>query len=132
MTHVAHEHQRTARQRDGVAVSGLPSAVGVQLTGEGFAAFLDGLFQVTLHQAEPVAVHTDFIFRIHRCHGVFAVHDGGQRGFNHDVFDVCRVGLADGVAGVDLDFQVQAVVGQQNRFGGGSITVKTNQLASVF
>src|SRR5690606_24549625 len=100
---VAHEHQRAAMQAGRGAVAARVFAVRVQAAGDGPAA-LDQVFgQVALHQAQPVAVGQDLVVRVHGGDGVLAVHDGGQGRFDDHVLDVGRIGLADGVAGVELD-----------------------------
>ena len=114
-----------------LAIDAGVGAVGVHGAGKGLAALGDFFRQVALHQAEPVAVDHHFVIGIDGGDGVFAVHDGGQRGFHQDVFDAGSVGLADRGAGVDLDFEVQAVVFQQDRGRCRGIAVETDQLGVV-
>ena len=71
------------------------------------------------------------VFGINGCDRVFAVHDRGDGCFEHDVFDTCGVGGTDAVVGVNLDFQVEAVVDQQNRCWAAWVTLPTNKLRWV-
>src|SRR5690606_26174857 len=106
-------------------------AVRVQAAGDGPAA-LDQVFgQVALHQAQPVAVGQDLVVRVHGGDGVLAVHDGGQGRFDDHVLDVGRIGLADGVAGVELDFDVQAMMAQDQGLRGGGIAAVAQEGAVV-
>ncbi|MCY1524644.1 hypothetical protein D9M68_595870 [compost metagenome] len=117
MAHVAHEHERTAVQGQRRAVRARVLAVRVQFAGEGLAALGDRFGEVALHQAEPVAVDLDLVGRVHGGDGVFAVHDGGQCGFDHHVLHAGRIGAADGVGAIDLDLEMQAVVLEQDGRG---------------
>src|SRR3546814_9200804 len=49
------------------------------------------------------------------------LHDGGDGGFKHHVFDAGLVLPADGVIAVDLDFEMKAVVLEYQRFRLGGI-----------
>ncbi|MNQ39574.1 hypothetical protein D3C85_531990 [compost metagenome] len=103
-------------------------AVGVQLAGEGLATLGDVFGQVALHQAEPIAIDMDLVVGIDGGDRVFAVHDGGQRGFDQHVLHTGGVGAADGVGAVDLDFEMQAVVLQQDGRGGGCLALVAGEL----
>ena len=131
VAHVTHEQQRTAVQGHVAAIHAGVDAVRVHGAGEGLAALGHFFGQVALHQAEPVAVDHHFVIGVHGSHGVFAVHDGGQRGFHQHVFDAGSVGLADRGAGVDLDFEVQAIVLEQDCNRLGSRALETDQLGIV-
>ena len=115
MTHVAHQHERTAFERQRATVRGAVVAVGVQGAGDDPAAFFKALGKVALHQAQPVAVSDDLVFSVHGGDGVFAVHDGGHSALNQDVFDLGFICAANRVVAVDLDFEVQIVVLEQDR-----------------
>ena len=101
-------------QRQRRAVRPRVLAVGVELAGEGLAALADLLGQVALHQAEPVAVDVDLVLGVHRRDRILAVHDGGERGLEQHILDAGGIGGADGVAAVDLDLEMQAVVLEQD------------------
>ncbi len=131
VTHVAHEQQRASRQGQLGTIRRDVVAIRIQATGEGTAALGHLGGEVTLHQTQPAGIDAHLVLGIHRRHGVFAVHDGGQRGFHHHVLDVGRVGLADGVAVIDLDFQMQAMVGQQHGTRRGGVALVAHQLARL-
>ena len=77
--------------------------------------FSSVVVEVALHQAQPVAIDRDLVLGIDRGDRVLAVHDRGERRFEHDVGDAGRVVLADRMVAVDADLDVQAVVDQQDR-----------------
>jgi len=118
-------------QRHVLAVDAGVDAVGVHGAGEGLAALGHFFGEVALHQAEPVAVDHHLVIGIDGGDGIFAVHDGGECGFHQYVFDAGGIGLADRGAGVDLDFEVQAVVFQQDRDRLGRRALETDQLGIV-
>lgn len=96
-----------------------------------FSALGHRLGQIALHQAQPVAVDDHFVVGIHSGDGVFAVHDGGQRSFHENVFHARRIGLTDRAGGVDLQFEVQAVVLEQQGKRRQGIALKTDQLSVI-
>ena len=116
MADVADEQQRAAMQHDGRgAVGGDVHAIFVQTAREGLAVLRDLFGQIALHQAEPVAIQLHLVVRIDGRDRVFAIDDRAHRRFDHHVFDMRRIGLADRVVRVDLDLDVQAVVLEQHR-----------------
>ena len=132
VAHIAHKQQRAAVQLDlTVALGRVVDAVGIQAALEGAAAFADVFGQRALQNAQPVAVSQELVLGVHRGHRVFQIEDGGQSGFHHQVTHTCRVGGANGVLGVDLDVQMQAVVDQQNRAGMRRIALVTDKLLGV-
>ena len=132
VAHVAHKQQRAAMQLHlTVALGRVVDAVGIQAALEGCAAFADVLGQCALQNTQPVAVRQELVFGVHRGHGIFQVEDGGQGGFHYQIADMRRVGGTNGVLGVDLDVQMQAVVDQQNRAGVGCVALVTDKLLGV-
>ncbi len=131
MAHVAHEHQAAAFQRQAAAVGSGVFPVGVHAASEGFATFLDFFRQGALHQPQPVAVGQDLVFGIHGGNGVFAVHDGGQRRFHQDILDAGGIGLADLTVTVDLDFEMQAIVLEQDGGRIAGTAVVADQLRAI-
>ena len=121
MADIAHQHQRAAGQRDRAATRRFICAVWVEAAGEAFAAFLDLLREVALHQAQPVAVDRHLVGGIHRRNGILAVHDGGERGFEDHVGNPRLVGLADQMRAVDHDLGMKPVIAQQH---GGRISLR--------
>ena len=71
--------------------------------------------EVAAHHAEPVAVGRDLVVGVDRGDGVFEVDDGGEGGFEDDVGEACRVGSCRRVIAVDDQFDVQAVVAEDQR-----------------
>src|SRR5690606_22052113 len=114
---VADEQQRATVQGQAGTIDGGVLAVGIQLAGHRPAALLEGIGQIALHQAQPVAVDQHLVVGVDGSGGIFAVHDGGHGGFDQQILDAGGIGLADGAVRVDLDLDVQAVVLQQH--GGG-------------
>ena len=136
---VGHQVAHVTDQQQGAAVQGQRGAVQrgilairVHGAGHGLAALLEGFLQIALHQAGPVAVHLDLVFRIHGSHGVFAVLDGGDGGFQQHILHVRRVFSTNRVAGVDLDFRMQVVVLEQDTGRSRRIAHVALQLGLVF
>ena len=131
VTNVTHKQQRTTVQAQRATLRRAVLAVRVHGAGEALATFADAFRQVAFHQAEPVAVDHHFVVGIDCSDGVFAVHDGGQGGFDQDVFYTRCVGLADRGVGVDLDLEVQAVVLEQDGGRFRRIALEANQLCII-
>src|SRR5690606_3779349 len=77
------------------------------------------------------AVNADLVFGVHGGDRVFAVHDGGQGGFNQQILDAGPVVLADHMVAVELQLDVQAIVAKQHGSGLGRIAVVTGELAGL-
>src|SRR5690606_7033941 len=131
MADIADQHQRAGRQRLLFALQVGIAPVGVQRPCKGFAAFADFLDQRALHQAQPVAIGQHLVFGIDGGHGVFAVHDGGQGRLEQDVLDAGAVLRANGVAFVDLDLEVQAVVAEHQGLGSLRVAPVSHQQARL-
>ena len=131
VTDLADEQQRPAAQGDLVAVGPGVGAVGVHRPGEGLAALGDLLGEAAVHQPQPVAVAEHLVVGVDGGDGVLEVHDRGHRGLDQEVLDPGGVGGADGVVGVDLDLDVQAVVHEQDGLGGVLAAVVADQLCRV-
>ena len=106
-------------------------AIRVHGAGKGLAAFGDLLAEVTLHQAQPVAIDHHLVVSIDSGDGVFTVHDSGQGCFHQHVFDAGGIGLADRAGRVDLDFKMQAVMFDQHGGRCRRITLVADQLRGV-
>jgi len=63
---------------------------------------------------------------------IFHVQDGADGSFHDQVGDAGRIVLADQVAAVDLDFDVKAVVDQENGRRRGGIAGKAGKLIVGF
>ena len=116
VSHITHQHQRTAFEGDlSVAIRRGVATVFGHPTGHGFTALLECFRQIALHQAEPVAIGQHLILGIHRSDTVFAIHNGRKRGFDDHIGDTCGIIFADGVVWIDCDFNMQPVVTQKDR-----------------
>ena len=114
MADVADQHQAAAGQRDRAAAGGGVYPVRIETPVHHPPALLEARGQVPLHQAKPVAVGEHLVFGIDGGDGVFAVHDRGHGEFEHEIRHPCCVVLADEMAVVDQDFDVEAVMSQQH------------------
>ncbi len=121
MADVADQHQRAALERERLAVRRDVAAIGIHGAIERLAALLHLLDQVATHQAEPVAVRVRLVVGVDRRDGILAVHDRRDRRFEVHVGHARGIGLADAVRAIDMDFDVQAVLPQQD--GGGCRSV---------
>ena len=110
---VAHEQQRTARQGHGRSIRGREGPVGIQGPGHRPAALVEGLDQIALHQAQPVAIRRDLVGSVHGGDRVLEIDDGRQGRFQHDVGDARGVVVPDGMVKVEDDLDMQAVVAEQ-------------------
>ena len=128
MPNIAHEEQAAAVQAQLAAVGRGVEAVLVEDAGDGLVALGHLLGQCALHQAQPVAVHLALVGGIDRRHRVLAVHDRADGGFHQQILDAGLVGLADGARRIDLDFDVQAVVLEQDRGRLGGIAHVADEL----
>ena len=129
---VTDKHQASTFQAQLTAVGCRVGAVSVHLAGQLLATFFKGFLQVTLHQAKPVAVSQCLVVSVYGRYRIFAVHDGGQSRLHQNVFDVSAVVFANRVAGVDLDFEVHAVLDQQHAGGRVGSTGVADKAGFVF
>ena len=74
MTHVAHQHQRSTLQGFCLTAAQI-AAIGVQNAIKRRAAFGDGLTKITAHEAKPVCISQNFVWRIHSRNRIFTIHD---------------------------------------------------------
>ncbi len=102
---------------DGFSAGSGVIPVRIEAAGDHFAAFFKRIDQVAFHQAQPVTVYIDFVRGIDSGDRVFTILDGGQCGFQNDILHAGRGHAADRVAGIDLQFNMQAVAAQQNEVG---------------
>ena len=119
-------------QPEFLAVGRLVDAVGVERAFQRLAALLEIGGQRAVHQAERVAIDQHLVFGIDGGDRVFHVEDGRDRRFQDDVGDAGRIVLADDVAAVDADFDMHAVVDQQDRGRRGGIALVAGELRARF
>ena len=98
-----------------LAVGGLVDTVGIECALQRLAALFEVGRQRAVHQAERVAIDQHLVFGIDRRDAVLHVENGGDRQFHDHVGDPGRIVLADHVAAVDPDFDMHAVIDQQDR-----------------
>ena len=126
---IAHQQQAAAVQRQLPAVGRLVDAVGIERALERLAALLEIGRQRAVHQAERVAIDQHLVFGVDGGDAVFHVEDGRDRGFHDHVGDAGGIVLADHVAAVDHDLDMQAVVDQQDRGRRGGIALDSRRIA---
>src|SRR5690606_25118718 len=131
VANVAHKQQRAAVQGYSVTIDAGVFTVRVHGAGEGLVTLGYALGQVALHQAQPVAVDQGLVVCVNCGNGVFTVDNGGDGRFQDDVFYTSGIGLADRAVGVNLDFNVQAVVFQQYGCRRSGIALIANQLCII-
>jgi len=73
---VANQQQGATMEFECGAIAAGVFTVCVEPAGHGFAVLHQRLRQVTLHQAQPVAIHLYLVVGVDGCDGVFAVDDG--------------------------------------------------------
>jgi hypothetical protein len=115
---VAYEQHAAAGQDQGGTIRRGVLTVGIQAALDGFAALGEVGRQVASQEAEPVGVGLGLVLAVHRRDGVLEVHDGGHGGFQYHVLESRRVRGADGVVPVDVQFDMQPVVGEKQHAGG--------------
>ena len=113
MADIADEQQATAGQRKATAIRCRISAVGVERAGHHRARLLERLGQVALHQPQPVGICRNLVRRIDRRDRILQIANGGQRRFEDDIGYACGISRADGMAAIENDFDMQAVVAEQ-------------------
>ena len=113
MADIAHEHQAASGQAVLGSVRVGEMLVTRQLAGQRLAALLEALLQIAADHAEPIAIGGELVLGIDRRDRILAIGDGGQCGFEHDVGDICRIGAADRMRGIEHDFDMQAVMAEE-------------------
>ncbi len=128
---IAHEQQGTAMQDVRLAIHADVVAVGIQAARERLAVLGDTGRQVALHEPEPVPVGHDLVVSVDRRDGVLEIHDGRYRRLHDDVADVRGVARADRIVRVEQDFEMQAVVMEDQRGGMGGLAAMARQGAGI-
>ena len=127
MTDIAHQHQRAARHCQRLAVLASIFPVGIELARDRLAALLECIFEIAIHQAEPVAIDDDLVLRIDGSNGILAILDRRQRQFQQNIGNMRGIRLADRMIGIDDDLDMQAILDQKDcgrRLGIAAITGK--------
>ena len=132
VTHVAYQHQRPPLKRQRTAVRGGVVAIAVHLARHLLATLFERLGQVAPHQAQPVAIGDNLVFGVHSGNAIFAIHDRRHRGFQQHISHARRIGFANVMRSVDLNFDVQAVVAQQDCVRRSRIPAVADKLRRIF
>jgi hypothetical protein len=117
MTDIADQHQAAARKRDLATAGRGIDTIRFQFPRQGAAGFLKGGLQLAPHQAQPIGIGSDLVRAIHRGDAVFQIGDSGDSRFHQDVGHTGFVAFADGMIVVDLNLDMQTVMGEQDRVG---------------
>ncbi len=114
---VAREQEAAPVQDEFAAAQRAVAPIRVQTPHEPASALLESGRERAGHESEPVAVHGDLFLDVDRGDRVLEVLDRRHRRFQHDVADTGRIVAADRMRAVDMDFDMQAVVDEQQRRG---------------
>ncbi|OIQ72308.1 hypothetical protein GALL_460670 [mine drainage metagenome] len=132
MADIAHQQKAAAVQLEFTSVRGLVDAVGIERARQRLAALLEVGRQRAVHQPERVAIDQHLVLGVDGRDAVFHVEDRADGGFQDHVSDARRIVLADHVAAVDLDFDMQAVVDQKDGRGRGGVAAIARELGVRF
>ena len=83
----------------------LEGAVAIKGTSQRFATLFEGFGQRALHQAQPVTVNLNFVFRINCCDGVFAILNGGNRRLQVDILNAGGIRFPNRMLAIKLNFK---------------------------
>ena len=111
---IAYKEQAASGQRETAAIRGRELSIRIQGASLAAAPLAEGFCQIALHQSQPVSVDHDLVLGVHRRHRVLTVLDGGQGRLKADILYAGRVGFAHGMGRVNLNFNVQTVVPEQD------------------
>ena len=128
MADIAHQQQAAAVQPEFTSIWRLVDAVAVERALDRLAALLEVGGQGAVHQTQRIAIDEHLVVGIGRGDAVFHVENGADRGFQNHVGNAGRIVLADHVAAIDPDFDVQAVVDQKDRGRRSRIALITGKL----
>ena len=117
MADIARQHEAAAREPERLAIGTRIAAIRVEATLQRAARLLEAGGQRAIHQAEPVAIDEHLVLGVDSRDRVFHIHDGGDGGFQHDVADPRRIGLADGAGAVEAQLRMQAMVDEEHQCG---------------
>ena len=131
MSDVAHEQQGASRQGQARAVRRRVFTIRRQRPRQGLSALDEGLAEIAAHQAQPVAIAGDLVGCVDRRDRVLQIDDGRQGGLQNHIRQTGRVHGADGAGAVDDQFDVQAVVLQQDRLGSIRCAPPAGQLTGL-
>ena len=129
--HVPDPHQRAALEGEGRAGRIQVFPIRRQPTLHLAAALLEGLRQCALHQPQPVAVGADLVLGVDAGDRILAVHDRRQRAFQLDIGQQRLIARADEMRPVEDQFDMQAIVPQEDRIRCLRIAAVAHELRGV-
>ena len=131
MADVAHEQQAAPLQRHRGSVRRGPLPIRLQRAGQGLAALPERRGQVAAHQAQPVAIGLGLVRRIDGGDRILQIDNGGQGRFQHHVRQSRRIASPDRMVAVDDQFDMQAVVDQQDRGRDRRLSPEPDELSRI-
>ena len=127
MANVAHPQKRATFHRHSAAVRRCKAAILVQGTADTAAPLVEICRQRAFHQAQPIGIGLHFVFGIHTGDRIFAIHNGRNSAFQHDIGQQRLVARANWVGAVKDQFHMQPVVAQQNGIGRARIATVAHE-----
>ena len=128
---VSHQHQAAARQQQVITAGRSIAAVLIQLAHHRPAGFFQFRRQRSRHQSQPITIDQHLVLGADGGHGVLAVLNGRDRGLEHHVADPGGIAAADEVLPVDVQFDMQAMMLEQDHGGCGRIALVADERGSV-
>ena len=129
--HISHQQEAAAVKGEVTALGGLVASVRVHAPLERFPALVEGDGKGALHDAAPVAVDLHLVGRVHGGDGILAVHDGADGRFEGDVLNASLMLRTDGVARVDEQIGVEAVVLKEHLGEAVAVPVEAHEGVAV-
>ena len=113
--HIAHQHQRTARKRHLGAIGRGEALVLGQLPRHLCAVFLERLFQIAFHQAQPIGIGQHLVLGVDTGHAVLAIHDRTDRRLHPHIGQPRLIARANRMGAVKDQLHMQPIVDQKHR-----------------
>ena len=105
---IAHQHERAALESVSLVRMQI-AAIRVQDPVKGFAVLAHRLTQITTHQSKPIAIGQNLIRPIYCGHGIFTIHNGGDRAFQEDIVHMRFIATTYIARWVNLNGNMQTV-----------------------
>uniref|UniRef100_A0A1X7TJ97 Uncharacterized protein n=1 Tax=Amphimedon queenslandica TaxID=400682 RepID=A0A1X7TJ97_AMPQE len=115
---IAHQHQASAGQGDRLSGGAAPRPIRIQPPLDGPSPLFEFGIEASFHQPQPVAVDAGLVVGIHGAHRILAILDGGDRRFEHDIFDPGGVQSPRRVLPIDMQLDMQAMIAKEQGSGG--------------
>ena len=114
VTHVAHQQQTAAVERQCFTVGCQVMSIACERARHHAPTLVEVGREIALHQSQPVAVGGDFILGINRRDRILKIDDGRKCGFKYYIGQSGRILAANAVRAVNHQFDVNAMVAQQD------------------